>query len=326
MTTQQEVSRGQTGRLAWLGGTRDVLEYGRGQFAALAYVSSNRAREIHVLRLRNAFDRAGVGQALRYALNVLALMREVQELKGGYWAPTPPRLVPLAQSAILIAPISTEELERHFEGVQRAGYARVLLRTPDIDLPRQSLSDWAGFHVVETKAWAGDVVRKAAKEMSPTVEPQNVEFFAVQRISGTFGRRATPCWATDARLAATSDGKTVLCRSRLAENYYRYFLGTLERGRIVAEAATPREVDRLQYGIAALTDRPITVLLDEDEGRCLVRIFAVLPRPERRLLLGLAARSDSRPGKAYQLQTEEHVQLITNMLQRLSCEIKTAHA
>jgi len=330
VTTQQEVSRGQTDRLASTsnrpGGTRDVLEYGRGQFAALAYVSSNSAREIHVLRLRNAFDRAGVGQSLRYVLNVLALMREVQELKGGYWAPTPPRLVPLAQSAILIAPIPTDELKRHFAGVQAAGYARVILQSADVDLPKQALDDWAGFDVIDTKVWAGNALRKAAKEMSPTIEPQNIEFFGVQRILGPFGRRAAPGWVTDTRLVASVDGKTVLCRSRLAENYYRYFWGTLERGRIVAESVAPKEIDRLQYGIAALTDRPITVVFDRDDGRRVVRTFAILPRPERRFLLGLAERCNARAGKAHQFQTEEHMQLIAGALQKLGCEIRSAHA
>ena len=330
MTAQQEVNRGQTSRLGsasnWPGGTRDVVEYGRGQFAALAYVSSNRAREIHVLRLRKAFDRAGVGQSLRYVLNVLTLMREVQELNGGYWAPTPPRMVSLEQGAMLIAPIPTDELKRHFGGIQAAGYARVIVQSADVDLPKQTLDDWAGFDVIDTKAWAGNAIRKATKEMSPTIEPQNIEFFGVQRISGPFGSRAAPAWVTDTRLAASADSKTVLCRSRLAENYYRYFWGTLERGRIVTESVAPKEIDRLQYGIAALTDRPITVVFDRDDGLPVVRTFAILPRPERRLLLGLAQRCDARAGKAHQFQTEEHVQLIAEALQRLGCEIRSAHA
>lgn len=330
MKTVQEVSRRQLGRNAptsnWPGGQRDVVEYGRGQLAALAYVSSSRAREIHVLKLRNAFDRAGVGQSLRYVLNVLTLMREVQELKGGYWAPTPPRLVALEQSEILIAPIPTEELDRHFAGVQRAGYARLVLRASEIDLPKQSLSDWAGFNVVETRAWAANMIEKAAKEMSPTIEPQSIEFFCLQRTTGSFGKRTMPGWAADARQAATSDSKTILCRSRLTGNYYRYFFGTLERGKVVAESPTPSEVDRLQYGIAALTERPITVLLDEENGGYLIRTFSVLPRPERRLLLGLAARCDSRLGKMYQVRTEERLQTIARALQRLGCEIKAANA
>jgi hypothetical protein len=37
----------------------DAIEYGRGQLAALTYLTATTAREIHILRLRSSFDRAG---------------------------------------------------------------------------------------------------------------------------------------------------------------------------------------------------------------------------------------------------------------------------
>ena len=61
----------------------DVIEYGRALFASLSFRSSNAAREVHVLRLRAAFDRATLTHSLRYVLGVLSLTREIQELKGG---------------------------------------------------------------------------------------------------------------------------------------------------------------------------------------------------------------------------------------------------
>jgi hypothetical protein len=294
----------------------DVVEYGRGQLAGLGYVSPNRTREIHVLRLRNAFDRAGIGSSLRYVLRVLDLMREVQQLKDGYWMPTPPRLVPLEDTGILIAPSPTSELKRHFAAVERAGYARVVSHIREIDLPRQTINEWAGLETVDTKSWACEVVRNASKEMSPTVEPQNVEYFSVHRISG----HSVPHWSAGARAAATPDGKIVFCRTRLTENYYRYFWASAKKGKVALESPPPTEIDRLQYGIAALIGCPITVLLGANGDGVLLRLFAPVPRPERRLLLGLAVRSGR--GKTYQFGSTEHAHLIVTSLQRLGCEIQ----
>jgi hypothetical protein len=45
----------------------DAIEYGRGQLAALTYLTATTAREVHILRLRSSFDRAGIADKLRYA-------------------------------------------------------------------------------------------------------------------------------------------------------------------------------------------------------------------------------------------------------------------
>jgi len=303
----------------------DVVEYGRGQLAALSYALSDQARDVHILRLRNAFDRAGVGLRLKFVLRVLNLMREVQELKGGYWVPTPLRLVTLNKDAILLAPIPTEELKRHFGDVERAGYARVLPDSCGIDLPRQALEDWAGFDSMNARIWAELAIERAWKEISPTVEPKSIEYFCLKRISTAMGDRTSPHWTTDPRRAVAAKNRILFCRSRQTESYYRYFLGTVEKGRLATESSPPKEVDRLHYGFAAVVGQPITVFLDKRQDGYLLRIFAPLPRPERRLLLALAVRRNSESGKVYELRTEAHSHLLSSKLQRLGCEIQETH-
>lgn len=300
----------------------DVLEYGRAQLCCQSYVSATIAREIHVLRLRNAFDKAGIAARLRYAISVLDLMREVQRLKGGYLYPTPLRAISLEETAIVIAPMSTEELKRHLARVERAGYARVLPRSELTDLPCQSLNDWAGFTTLDTRSWAQDLVNKACKEMSATVQPSNVEYYSVRHIPSAAGDRSIPFWSSDARIAAMPRDKVVFCRSRLAQNYYRYFWASVEKGRVVAEAAAPLEINRLQYGISAILGRPITIAFSDR----LLRIFAPLPRPERRLLLALGIRTGSSSGKAYEFRSKEHMHVTMASLQRLGCRAREAHA
>lgn len=54
--------------IAWI----DAVEYGRGQLAASSFYSAASAREVHVLRLRRAFERAAIANQLRYALIVIS--------------------------------------------------------------------------------------------------------------------------------------------------------------------------------------------------------------------------------------------------------------
>ncbi len=298
---------------------KDVVEYGRSQIAALAHVSTNRAREIHILRLRNSFERADIVTRLLYAMRVLSLMREVQELKGGYWVATPARLVPIERDAILIAPVPTNELVRHFPDIKRAGYARVVTNSDAIDLPVQRLEDWAGLNCANTKSWAAAIVENASNNMSRTVPPENIEYFATPE------RRFGPRWNSDLRSAATFGDKVVFCRSRLSESRYRFFLGRLDFGRLVYEGPPLQEIDRLQYGLAALAGRPIRVRTEIVGSSELLRFSTSLPRPERRLLLALAVRIGTGPERTYQFHTQSHARLVTERLRALGCEIVKAN-
>ena len=313
------------GLLSWPGGTPDIIEFGRGVLAALTYVSNDQAREVHILRLRNALHKAGLAHSLRYVLNVLTLMRELQELKGGYWFPTPVRLVPLDRTALVIAPIATAELGRHFP-VSRAGYARWLSVAGEIDLPKQSLDDWAGFEIFDTALWTREVLRQGIASMGPTIQSESLEFFGLEQIVTGSGKSTRVRWVREARAAILGENKIALCRSRLGEDYYRYFLGYVEKGRLVRETSVPRDIDRLQHGIAYIVGRPLTVEIANDDTASILRIFSAVPRPERRLLLALANRTSSARGKAFRVEVEEHLVLITRVLKNLGCEARHANA
>lgn len=318
-------SAGYTGggyqRTPWPGAQPDQVEYGRAVLSAIANASNVKARDVHILRLRNAFDRAGFVSSLRYVLNVLTLMREVQELSGGYWFPTPVRFVRLGQTALIIAPIATDELARHFPSIEKAGYARYLTLADEINLPEQSLDDWIGLEPTTASDWAREVLRHSLTNMATTIHPENLEYFSLERIPTLHAHSSKLCWVRDFRRAVYSDKKSVLCRARLGENHYRYFLGHIENSRLVRESNAPADIDRLQYGVAALVNRPITVSIKAVDSFFCVSLFSVLPRPERRLLLALATRASAGYGKVYQIKNDEHSQFIVKSLLRLGCEL-----
>lgn len=299
----------------------DAIEYGRGQLAALTYLAATTAREVHILRLGSSFDRAGIAHKLRYALNVLNLMREVQELKGGYWFPTPLRVVPIEGQAILVAPMSTYELRRHFPSVTRAGYARVCLESDTKTLPKQELDKWLGVEAYKAVAWVEASLRKARDEMGPTIPSGNVQFFSVEASRPAFGSVVKPVWNNEPRAALVSGDGVVLCRERVTREYFRYFVGRVTGARLVAEGPIPRDTIRVQFGFAALCGKPLTVTVTERDNDYIFHIPIGLPRSERQLMLALGVRDMLFPGKVYRAR-KEFVSLIEATLQRLGCEVR----
>lgn len=68
----------------------DPLEFARGTLSSLSFVATDTARETHIARLHDQFDRAGVAASMADALGTLQFLREAEPLDGGYWIPRHP--------------------------------------------------------------------------------------------------------------------------------------------------------------------------------------------------------------------------------------------
>jgi hypothetical protein len=300
----------------------DAIEYGRGQLAALTYRSATSAREVHVLQLRNSFERVRIAHQFRYAFRVLDLMREVQQLGNGYWFPTPLRVVPIDEQVILVGPAPTRELQRHFPGITRAGYARILPQPGVHALPNQSLDDWLGLEVQDTVAWSDSQIAEAQAGMGPTISSSNVQFFSIEITSSPFGKTPHPVWTDNLRTSLIGQQNIVLCRERIATERYRYFLGRLKGGRLTAEAPAPSDLARFQFGFAALQGNPFMVTLISHNDGSILHLSANLPRPEQQLILALGFRDGSLSRKAYRVPSDTFVPPIITRLQHLGCEVR----
>lgn len=53
----------------------DPLEYARGVLCSLSFVDTNTAREVHVGKLHDQFDRAGIAATMKAALESLMFIR-----------------------------------------------------------------------------------------------------------------------------------------------------------------------------------------------------------------------------------------------------------
>lgn len=289
--------------------------------ASLSYVSSESACEVHVLRLRTLFERAGLASSLRYALSVLKSMREIEELADGYWFPTPTRYVPLGNTTLVVALPDTRELSRHFAGIRRAGYARYVSRKEDSNIPTQDPIDWMGLETENSIEWTRSLLGESIAKMGPTVNPPNVEFFGLELVSIGKVKCTSSTWVRDFRSAVFADSQCVMCRTRLGATHYRYFLGLVREGRVIRETYLPGNLYRLQHGVAAIVGRPLTVRHENSADVAMIRIFSPLPPPERRLLFALSQRDMSQDGKSYVVRNEGHLTILLQSLQRLGCEI-----
>jgi hypothetical protein len=300
----------------------DAVEYGRGQLAASSFYSTSSAREVHVLRLRYAFERAGIANQLRFALIVINLMREAQELGRGYWFPTPLRVVPIDAQAILVGIAPTSELQRHFHRVARAGYARVLPEEDAQALPHQELDNWLGLKVQDSVAWSESQFEDAHAGMGPTIPSGNIQFFTTQTKRSSFGITTYPVWADASRSSFMAKQGVALCRERIGRESFRHFLGRMKGDRLVAEGPPPSDVERIQFGFAALAGEPITVSVIKRGSDSIFHVPARLPRAERQLMLALGVSEISSIGKSYRVRDGAFDAIIVARLRNLGCEMQ----
>lgn len=301
----------------------DPIEYCRGQISALSFVTKTMARDVHILSIRKAFERAGKTQSLRYALAILDLMREIQDLGHGYWYPTPLRYVPLDDLALLIGISPTRELQRHFAGIRRAGYARVGATAEFSKIPHQDLADWMSAPK-NTAAWAELELTKARATIGPTLTSSAVELFGVSRRAACGRSVLMQSWHP-ARMDGNIAWKgLVLCREALP-GYYRHFLGVLDGHRVVGEAPLPSDLSRIKFGLARLAESPITVVVRRGSGTRTLHVFGELPRAERRLFLALGVRQASSIGKAYSFREEDYLTCVDDALTSLGVELRVSN-
>jgi hypothetical protein len=298
----------------------DAIEFGRGHLSALAWVNTNAAREVHVLKLRKAFDRAGIAPKLRFALGALASMQEVQSLPSGYWLVAPVRRVDLNDLSIVVSAAPLSELKRHFPSARQAGYARLAQGSELEALPRQAREQWMRKPPLEALNWLQAALTTAKQLMGATTTGE-VEFFAVVA-KGGFGNIAG--WTPSPHLRCDVDG-VVLCRERIAGRR-RYFLGTCIRGRVVTEAPIPEDLARLCIAMAAATDRKLTVVCASAAEHSAFHIPFWLPRAEHQLMLALTKRQSAQMTKTYHLSENSLKQLLVQALQHMGCGLRQRHA
>jgi len=289
----------------------DSLEYARGVLCSLSFVATDTSREVHVSRLQEQFDRAGIAPSLGDALETLKLVREVEELGGGYWIPTPIR-------AIDVHP--TVELLRHFRSARRAGAGRVADAEEVGGLQRQSLAAWRGYDGRTASTVARTAIESAMQQLAPSLVDEGLEAFGTRPGRGAAGRYREPAWVRVGDGAACTWRGVGLYRSRTSATRYRYFLGRHQSQSPFLEGPLAREPIRMQFGLAALQDQPLTIKITSSREAVSISLPLSAPTALRRLLVALCDTDARSFGRVWSCRNPEYLPVLQASLQELESE------
>ncbi|MGS0892704.1 hypothetical protein ACVBGC_09185 [Burkholderia stagnalis] len=297
----------------------DPLEFARGALCATSFVATDAARETHVSRLHNLFERAGLAASMADALGTMQFMREAEPLGGGYWIPTPVRTVDLGSSrCLLVGPQPTSELQRHFAGVRRAGAGRAMDRADLPELPSQSQDAWRGSDGRDACAWTQSAVDSALKQLASSLVADSLQVLGTRIASG---RRRELAWVEPGSGAACEWRGIGLFRARTGATRYRYFFGKYESGKEFLEGPPVQDVARLQFGFAALQRQPMTVTFTAMSGATSISLPLAPPRNVRRLLVALCDADPRSSGRVWTCRDPVYLPVLLGAIQELKCEI-----
>jgi hypothetical protein len=299
----------------------DALELARGALAALSYVSPTVSRDVHVTRLRDKFDKAGIAESMHEALATMQFLREAEALDGGYWTPAPTRAVALTdQTCLLVGVPPTLELRRHFEGVRRAGSGRVVAASRAARLPHQPLESWNGADGRGAMTWAELSTHAAADQLAPSIAVDGLETFGTRSFVVRGTRRSEPAWLAAGEPGACTWGGVGLYRARTGTARHRYFFGKYDKTSRFFEGPLAKDSLRVQYGLAALQGRPLTIEIWSGQGAARIALPLGAPIPVRRLLTALCEADPKSFGRRWTCCVPELLPALRASLEDLECE------
>lgn len=281
-------------------------------------MAADAARETHIAKLRSLFERAGLASSMEVALGTMQFLREAEPLGGGYWTTAPVRAVELSPDChLLVGPHPTLELQRHFAGVRRAGAGRVMSRAGTAALPRQSEAAWRGSDGNDARTWTQATINSAMKQFAPSVVADNLQVFAVRQAAG---QRREPAWISAGSSPPCEWRGVGLFRARTGATRYRYFLAKHEAGKEFLEGPAVLDAARVQCGLAALQNQPLTTFITAISGTTSISLPVAPPQSVRRLLAALCEADPRSFGRVWTCCVPAYVPVLLEALQELSCE------
>lgn len=299
----------------------DILEYARGVLCSLSFAAPDTSREVHVTRLREHFDRAGIASLLENALDTLKLVREAEKLGGGYWIPPPIRAVELgSKHCLVIGAHPTAELRRHFGSARRAGAGRVADAKDVVDLPRQTLAAWRGHDGRNASTWARTAIESAMQQLAPSIIDESLEAFGTRAGRVAVGGSREPTWVRTGDTAACSWLGVGLFRARTSATRFRYFLGQHQSQSAFLEGPPALDPIRMQFGLAVLQHQPLTIKITLLRDSLSISLPLSAPTAVRRLLVALCEADPRSLGRTWICRNPEYLPTLQAALQELECE------
>lgn len=286
----------QTLPLKWLQAPQErdrasLLEFVRGTLYSLSRREDGRFEAVHVSRIQRTFNRLGVPSLYKVGLRLLELLREVESLFGGYWLPTPFRVVEIKGELVFIGAIP--DAHGLLGDARNEGLSRLLAREVADRFPRQSLECWMGVPPQNPSTIVAALIEKHKRTSAKTSGIPEVEYLSLA--PGSAGRRGQLRWS-ETGISALSAEQIAICR-QWHRNRPRYFSASLHGGRIATEAPINTAIQRLLFAVARHAGAPIRAVIRPGRHGTEVTVSERLPIEEFRLSV-LLSREIVRAGRS----------------------------
>ncbi len=266
--------------------------------------------------------------------DLLAALEDQGDLfsfSGGYWLPTPLRLVSVTETEYLLVGgvpthllpqkmLATIRLHSSFRRVDSSAFSDNLPTSPTI----------GGWQFQKLTHWLGP--------SSPTLEQLIQKFRAVEMqpvsreaISSTFEVYVAylnkPQFQRWSSLDRVRDGRFLL-RTQNAWGLRRHSIGDVQDHRLVRQSIELRSIDirRLCYALDYVTDTPTTVTWERGQGRLVLR--SELPARERKLLASFGSLRVPKEGyypREWIGIAAQHAKKVDEMLEQLHVRVATGN-
>lgn len=296
MYTDERLGYCQSVPLGWLqapeeGDRASLLEFVRGTLYSLSKRDDGRFEAVHASRIQHPFKRLGAPSLYKVGLRLLELLREAEPLFGGYWLPTPFRVVEIEGEFAFVGalPITFGLLGE----VQGHGISRFLTKEVADRFPRQSLEGWMGTSNHSTTSIVADFAAKHALSATRTSNLPNVECLSLAP------RRAErhPQLRWGSKLIPTLPAEQIAVCRQFSRGRARYFSADLLGGRVSTEAPIDMAIPRLLFAIARHIGAPVKVEIGHGSDWTRISVYERLPIEEFRLAL-LLSREVIRAGRS----------------------------
>lgn len=268
-----------------------LAEFARGTLCSLSVREDGNFAPVHVSRIQRSFKKIGVAGLYKGGLRLIQLLREAEPLHGGYWLPTPYRVVEIDDEFVFIG--ATPNAHGLLGNARMEGLSRLL--EPDVAerFPSQSLEGWMD---VTSQDPSAIVAAFAAAHADSEVRTSNL--LDVTYLNLTSSRAASHSqfqWC-DKAVGLLSAGQIAICRQQY-RGRIRYFSARLLKGSITTEAPIDIPISRLLFAMARHAGMPVRATTQSGPHGVEVTIGERLPIEEFRLAL-LLSREIVRTGRS----------------------------
>jgi hypothetical protein len=158
-------------------------------------------------------------------------------------------------------------------------------------------------------------------QFAASIADEGVEVFGTRFGKRERGRRHEPAWVQPDDVSACTWRGFGLFRARTGTTRHRYFLGRHQAQSALLEGPTVREPFRMQFGLAALQNRALTIQISTSRDAVSIMLPLRAPTALRRLLVALCDADTRSAEPLWICRTRESLPALRASLQELECEI-----